>query len=108
MARLLTNRKLDVVQAGSATEALQAAGAQLFDLIISDIGLPDVDGLELMRKLKPLQSCPAIALSGYGSAEDVARSRSAGYAIHLTKPLLSQSLDDALRQFSLGRPAASS
>ena len=68
--------------------ARRSAEAGEFDLIISDIGLPDGSGLDLMRRLRAgAGRSPAIALTGYGMEEDIRRSREAGFAAHLTKPI---------------------
>ena len=67
--------------------ALDMAGRHSFDLLISDLGLPDGSGHDLLRELRARgHQFPAIALSGYGQAEDVRRSYEAGFAAHLTKP----------------------
>jgi CheY-like chemotaxis protein len=66
---------------------LELAGQQAFDLLLSDLGLPDGSGHDLMRQLRERQyTFPGIALSGYGQGEDVQRSLEAGFAAHLTKP----------------------
>ena len=66
--------------------ALTAGGADT-DLIITDIGLPDGSGLELVERLRRRREVPAIALSGYGRREDLERSRAAGITLHLVKPV---------------------
>jgi PAS domain S-box-containing protein len=99
LARLLANRKIDVVHAASAAEALARAEAEAFDLVISDIGLPDSNGYELMKQLRTRHGCRGIALSGYGTDEDIIRSHEAGFMTHLTKPVQAQALDHALKQF---------
>ncbi|MGH8021344.1 MAG: response regulator [Opitutaceae bacterium] len=79
-----------------------------FDLLISDPGLPDGSGYEVMESLRAQPGLKAMALSGYGSESDLARSRDAGFAIHLTKPVRVQALDEALaalfRSETSGRP----
>ena len=99
LASLLTSRKMEVVQSASAEEALEKAKQQAFDFVISDIGLPDRNGYELMTQLKADHGARGIALSGYGSEEDIARSKEAGFMAHLIKPVQSQALDEALEQF---------
>jgi CheY-like chemotaxis protein len=69
-----------------------------FDVIVSDIGLPDGSGLDLMTDLRQrMPRARAIALSGYGTEDDVTKSRSSGFDAHLTKPVnfdeLLQTLD---------------
>jgi DNA-binding response OmpR family regulator len=56
-------------------------------LLISDVGLPDGSGLELMKALRDAQNIKGIALSGFGTDEDVAASAAAGFAAHITKPV---------------------
>jgi DNA-binding response OmpR family regulator len=88
MSRLLKRRGYEVHTAGDVTTALEIAGRQDFDLLISDLGLPDRSGVELIRELRAKgHNLAAIALSGYGQEEDVTRSREAGFAAHLTKPV---------------------
>lgn len=90
MARLLAANGFVASVAPTAAHATELAGRERFDLIVSDLGLPDLDGYtllgELHRRLGPL---PAIALSGFGpdDAGDPAAARAAGFAEHLTKPV---------------------
>lgn len=99
LARLLANRKMDVTQASSASEALAQAKDSVFDLVISDIGLPDADGYALMKALTADHDIPGIALSGYGTERDITRSKEAGFMTHLTKPVQANALDAALNLF---------
>jgi signal transduction histidine kinase/CHASE1-domain containing sensor protein/ActR/RegA family two-component response regulator len=94
-----------VTVANSAREALAAAeavaagaGGGRIDLVISDVGLPDVSGLELMPELRSRYHLRGIALSGYGMDEDVRRSHEAGFERHLTKPVSLQLLQEAIRE----------
>ena len=89
MDRLLRLRGYQVCTACSVATALQATAVQTFDLLISDVGLPDGSGMDLMRELhlRYGKKLPGIALSGYGMEEDVSRSRDAGFDEHLTKPI---------------------
>lgn len=102
LTRLLVRRGYDVVAVGSATAALEAAAAGKFDLVLSDIGLPDSDGFSLMRSLRERHGCVGIALTGYGMEQDVAQSGDAGFIAHLTKPIsvtvLDRTLAEALTQ----------
>jgi signal transduction histidine kinase len=86
-----------VVTAGSMAAAIGAFKDNPVDVIVSDIGLPDGDGCELIQALHAIRLVPGIALSGYGMEKDLQRSRDAGFAEHLTKPvdfgLLEQALD---------------
>ncbi len=88
LARLLERAGHTVTQAKSAAEALEAARKAGVDLLISDIGLPDSTGWDLFRELR--KTCPeaqGIAMSGFGTPEDIERSREAGYSGHLIKPI---------------------
>ena len=88
MARLLRGLGHAVTTANSIASAYEAFEAGEFDLIVSDIGLPDGSGLELMRRVVALRGrVPAIALTGYGMEEDIQRSREAGFTAHMTKPI---------------------
>jgi PAS domain S-box-containing protein len=69
-----------------------------FDLLISDIELPDGDGLELMELLRVKGSVPGIALSGFGTADDIDQSLAAGFSEHLTKPVEFRVLDQCIRR----------
>ncbi len=100
LAALLRARKYEVFAAGSLAEARSAAARQSFDYLISDIGLPDGTGFELMKELKQAGEIRGIALTGYGMEEDIDRSREAGFQLHLTKPIGAQSLDKALAELN--------
>jgi len=83
MARLLQGLGHAVTTAGTIASA---SGAGEFDVIVSDIGLPDGTGLDLMRRVVSEGRVTAITLIGYGMEEDVPRSREAGFTAHMTKP----------------------
>lgn len=89
LARVLGKNDDDVRVALSVKEALELARNEQFDLLISDIGLPDGTGLELMEQLRHDLGLhlKGIALSGYGMEEDMRRSREAGFEAHLVKPV---------------------
>lgn len=97
LSRLLQGRGCDVVSAASVAGALQAAVGD-FDLVISDIGLPDGNGLDLMRRLQERGPIKAIALTGYGMREVVQASREAGFITHLTKPVDIDQLEKTIEQ----------
>ncbi len=84
---LLRQAGHEVVEASSVTSALEAARAADIDMVISDIGLPDGTGIDLMLELRRERDLPGIALSGFGMPEDIRRSREAGFSMHLTKPV---------------------
>jgi signal transduction histidine kinase/ActR/RegA family two-component response regulator len=87
MERLLRKYNHEVRTAESARQALEIAAGATFDLVISDLGLPDLSGLELMRQLRDRHQLKGICVSGYGMEDDVANSRRAGFVEHLTKPI---------------------
>jgi CheY-like chemotaxis protein len=99
LALILGHRGHQVRQAKSLAEARANVTSDL-DLLISDIELPDGTGLELMRELAAdrRQRLPGIAMSGFGSEEDVCISREAGFAAHLTKPIDVRRLEAAIEQ----------
>jgi signal transduction histidine kinase len=96
LTQLLMRRSYKVITAGSIAEARTLATAQNFNLVVSDIGLPDGNGYDLMAELQKNGAVKGIALTGYGMEQDVARSRAAGFVAHLTKPVSIQSLESAL------------
>lgn len=91
---LLTSGGHRVSAVGTAGAALALFAADQFDVVLSDLGLPDISGLELMRQIQQMRPVQAIALSGYGMEEDMRQSREAGFSAHLTKPI---NLDQLLR-----------
>ena len=79
-----------VMTATSAREAIKVATKYPPAIIISDIGMPDIDGYELLaalRRLPGLEKIPAIAISGYAMEEDRERAQSAGFSAHVAKPI---------------------
>jgi signal transduction histidine kinase/CheY-like chemotaxis protein len=96
LAQLLRARGFQTVTAASMAEARNLARADHFDILISDIGLPDGSGYDLMAELRGRPGLRAIALTGYGMEQDVARTQAAGFVAHLTKPIRVQTLDCAL------------
>jgi CheY-like chemotaxis protein len=86
-----------VVAAGSMREALSQLAEHRIDLMIADIGLPDGTGWELLRRIRQTRQLPAIAMSGFGTAEDVRRSLDAGFTVHIVKPVKLADIDKALQ-----------
>jgi CheY-like chemotaxis protein len=76
-----------VATAGSAVAALNYVAEHEVDVLVSDIGLPDSTGHDLLRQVKKIRNVPAVAVSGYGSDIDLQNSLDAGFYAHLTKPL---------------------
>jgi signal transduction histidine kinase/CheY-like chemotaxis protein len=104
MSRLLSYMGHRVTTATSAASAIAAAGQDGLDLLVCDLGLPDGSGLDVMRRVRNRFQGRAIALTGYGMESDVQASREAGFTEHLTKPVDSLALENALRR--VAGPAA--
>jgi|KBSSwiStaDraftv2_1062776.scaffolds.fasta_scaffold157509_4 CheY-like chemotaxis protein len=102
LALLLEQLGHTVFTATTLAEALAAAPAARCDVLISDIGLPDGNGWELMARLGEERPPYAIAMSGFGQVSDRQRSLEAGYRHHLLKPVepnrLEELLDEAARE----------
>lgn len=113
MEKLLKRRGYEVVTAHSVAGALQQNDVHApFDLIISDLGLPDGTGFELMSELRRRGGPPGIALSGFGMESDIDKSHDAGFSEHLIKPVAIDRLDEVMRRLlvkavtesSIGQP----
>ncbi|HEY0082539.1 MAG TPA: response regulator, partial [Pyrinomonadaceae bacterium] len=97
-------------------EALSIAADEHFDIIISDIGLPNIDGYELLKLLRDrtphLRDIPALALTGYAAQKDVNAALSAGFDAHLAKPFdpatLAATVDALLNRQQSGPPEVES
>jgi CheY-like chemotaxis protein len=87
-----------VQSADSVEAAVRVVIGNRFDLIISDVGLPDGNGVSLMHGIRPFCDTPAIALTGYGGDDDVARCLRAGFNRHLTKPVGARQLGEAIAE----------
>jgi len=98
LAHLLTRRHYKVSAAASVAEAQALVRRENFDLVLSDIGLPDGNGYALMAELRDKYGLSGIALTGYGMDQDVARARNSGFVAHLTKPVRVETLEQALQK----------
>jgi CheY-like chemotaxis protein len=95
LAQLLEMLGQKVRTAHSAAEALARVEERPPDVVISDLGMPLVDGLELARRLRALpkmRGAVLVALTGYGQASDKQRSKDAGFVHHLVKPVSVETL----------------
>ncbi len=104
LARMLALRGHRVRTAADMRTAFRAAADAEFDLLISDIELPDGTGLQLMRALRLDRAIPGIALSGFGSADDIEMSYSAGFAAHLIKPVEFRALEEVIHRLASRSP----
>lgn len=99
LVQLLTRREHRVIVAGSLTEARNVSCNGKFDVVLSDVGLPDGTGYTLMAELRDNFGLKGIALTGYGAGQDIENAKKAGFVTHLTKPIHVESLENALSQF---------
>jgi two-component system CheB/CheR fusion protein len=98
---ILSYAGYEVVTAASARAALEAARKQHFDVIISDIGMPEMNGYQLAREIRLLPSyasVPMVAVTGYSMFDDKQRALNAGFNAHLTKPIYPRVLLDLIEQ----------
>lgn len=103
MSMLLESHGHTVDVADNVADALKAASAHQYELLICDIGLPDKSGLDLMRELRRSgNTLKGIALSGYGRDEDIQSSMEAGFTEHLTKPVDINVLENAVERVAAG------
>jgi signal transduction histidine kinase/DNA-binding response OmpR family regulator len=102
LTQLLRRRGYHVQAAHSVESALEAAAQERFDVLVSDIGLPDGSGIELMQRLKNDHQVFGIALTGFGMEEDLRRSHDVGFNHHLVKPVDLNRLDALIQQAGSG------
>ncbi|MGC4032980.1 MAG: response regulator [Tepidisphaeraceae bacterium] len=93
-----------VVAKETVQGGLEAFTADTFDIVLSDLSLPDGSGLDFVRQLRTTSDVPAVALTGYGMDDDIRRCTEAGFNAHLIKPVNFAELDTIIRR--LTTPAA--
>jgi len=98
LARLLSRRGYEVEAARNAQEARSLSSGKTFDLLVSDISLPDATGYQLLDELGARHGLRGIAMSGFGSDADLAQSKAAGFLEHLVKPIDAKVLDAAIQR----------
>lgn len=101
LEKLLTHSGYHVKTAANVKRALETFEPGAFDVVVSDLGLPDGNGLDLMRKIQSQQKIPAIAMSGYGTKKDREQSREAGFTHHLVKPVKLDELQSYLENLKI-------
>ncbi|MGI8820993.1 MAG: ATP-binding protein [Chthoniobacterales bacterium] len=106
MKMILERRGYLVTIAHSADEAVEKANGGEFDLLVSDIGLPDRSGYDLMHELHSTKGLRGIAVSGFGMENDVSRAHASGFAEHLTKPINFERLEQVIQQLLDAEPIA--
>lgn len=101
LAVLLTHAGYDVVTAESAPRALTSARTRQFDIVISDIGMPEMNGYQLVQILRGIpgyETIPMIAVTGYSMFNDRQKSLASGFTAHMTKPIDPGALLDLIDQ----------
>jgi len=98
LAKLLARRGHLVAVSHDVRSAMEAAVRNKFDLLISDIALPDGTGMDLMMQLRAIANVPGIAISGFGNNGDIERSLQAGFSEHLIKPIKLDNLEAAIER----------
>ncbi|PYE13871.1 PAS/PAC sensor hybrid histidine kinase [Paraburkholderia silvatlantica] len=106
MSQLMRAGGHEVAVAGSVAGALALTASMAFDLVVSDIGLPDGSGIDFIRAFRAQSTVPAIALTGFGTDDDVRRSVEAGFTAHLTKPVNFEQLERLIEEAAASRSAA--
>ena len=96
LEKLLVRRGHLVAATHNMRSAMEAAVRNQFDLLISDIALPDGNGMELMMQMRAISKIPGIAISGFGNNGDIEKSLQAGFAEHLIKPVKLDALEAAI------------
>jgi PAS domain S-box-containing protein len=96
MAQLIRMLGHEVTVVGRVADALAATQTASFDLIVSDVGLPDGTGIDFIRAFRERSDVPAVALTGFGTDEDIRRCLDAGFNAHLTKPVNFAQLERAI------------
>lgn len=100
LTSLLQVARHQIKTAGDVATARRLAETHVFDLVLSDLGLPDGSGLDLMIELRDRYGLEGIAVTGYGMEEDLRRSREAGFREHLVKPVSLDELSAAIARAS--------
>jgi len=98
IARGIETMGYSVARANSVASAVAVLTREQFDVIVSDIGLPDGNGIPLIYAVREFCQAPAIALTGYGNREDIERCLRAGFNRHLTKPVSFETLRQAIAE----------
>jgi CheY-like chemotaxis protein len=106
MSRLLRRLGHTVRTSGTVAEAAELARNSPYDLLLSDIGLPDGTGIDLIRQIRAHRDLAAIALTGYGMEDDIAKCLEAGFTAHFTKPIDFQNLERMVQQVAEGETGA--
>jgi PAS domain S-box-containing protein len=107
IARLMRGLGHQTQTSHTVADALGKLHTCAFDLVLTDIGLPDGTGIELLSQARDFCATPMVALTGYGMEDDLARYREAGFIVQLTKPIRFEQLEQLLTDFGNGNIPAS-
>ena len=108
LTELLRVAGANVTTATNGADALRIAEENEFDVILSDISMPEMDGFEFLQRLRKIdgrEHVPVLAITGFGRSDDIARARAAGFYSHLTKPLNLKALAEVLQQLAQEKTA---
>ena len=108
ITKLLQLRGYDVQSASTLGSALELSAKNEFDVLISDLGLPDGSGIDLIQKLPSGRPLLTIALTGFGMEDDIRKSHDAGFQHHLVKPIDLNKLDSLIQDGAAALPGKSS
>ena len=108
LSRLLTHFGHEVLAADNIRSALKIADSGNVDVLLCDIGLPDGSGYEVISQAKRKQPIKAVAITGFGTEDDIRRSKEAGFDFHLVKPIDLHELQTVLDQVGAGSPRTGS
>ena len=103
LEQLLKMSGANVTTATNGNDALRLASENEYDVILSDISMPEMDGFEFLHRLRKIdgrQHVPVVAITGFGRSDDIERARAAGFYSHLTKPLYLDALAEVLAQLA--------
>jgi len=104
LTNLLRRRGYHVQSAGDLQSALDLSAKEEFDVLISDLGLPDGSGIDLMRALNSQRPVFGIALTGFGMEDDIRKSYEVGFKHHLVKPIDLNKLDSFIQESAAALP----
>ena len=104
LTNLLRRRGYHVQSALTFQSALDLGAKEQFDVLISDLALPDGNGIDLMRKLHSQRPLLGIALTGFGMEADIRKSHDAGFKHHLVKPIDLNKLDSLIQESAATLP----
>jgi CheY-like chemotaxis protein len=101
LSRLLTHFGHQISVAENTQTALEMVQSEKFDVVLSDIGLPDGSGYDVISQAKRKRPVKGVAITGFGTDEDIRRGKEAGFDFHLVKPIDFHELRNVLDQVAV-------